>query len=59
MQRKISTPAPQQAAPQNHAPKGPTPIDPRDFKLVVGGSPKGGWALLDVGGTGGSPKGGW
>jgi hypothetical protein len=58
MQRTTSTPAQQQAAQQNHAPKGPTPLDPRDFKLVVGGSPKGGWAL-DVTTNPSSPKGGW
>jgi hypothetical protein len=60
MQRTTSTPAPQQAGQQNNAPKGPTPLDPRDFKLVVGGSPKGGWPtdptyLVDPN----SPKGGW
>jgi len=30
---------------------GPTPIDPRDFKFVSGGSPKGGWPTDATGTT--------
>jgi hypothetical protein len=59
MQRTTSTPAPQQAGQQDNAPKGPTPLDPSDFKLVVGGSPKGGWPLDTTSDVYPSPKGGW
>jgi hypothetical protein len=39
---------------------GPVLIDPRDFKLVAGGLPKGGWgAQADAARTTQLPKGGW
>jgi hypothetical protein len=34
---------PSQPAQKGQGAKGPTPIDPRDFKHVSGGLPKGGW----------------
>jgi hypothetical protein len=37
---------------------GPVQIDPRDFKFIAGGSPKGGWAAENAQ-TLQSPKGGW
>ena len=58
MQRKTTQPVTQQPARAPHAPKGPTPIDPRDFKLVAGGAPKGGWSADCLSSTL-APKGGW
>jgi hypothetical protein len=59
MQRKNQTSTQQHSAKLASAPRGLTPIDPRDFKLVAGGLPKGGW-----GSSSGTtplclPKGGW
>ena len=33
----------QQPQPQGNGRQGPVPIDPRDFKFIAGGLPKGGW----------------
>lgn len=59
MQRtQAQTPA-QRSAPTTQRPSnGPTVIDPRAFKLVAGGSPKGGWQAAS-GEEISSPKGGW
>ena len=45
MQRTTTAQIPQQSPAQKaQAPKGPTPIDPRDFKYIAGGfAPKAGW----------------
>ena len=58
MQRKSSHSTPIPAAKPADAPRGPTPIDPRDFKLVSGGLPKGGWTCGTLS-TVSLPKGGW
>lgn len=59
MQRKYPLPAPQATDRAPQLPKGPTPIDPRDFKLVAGGAPKGGWGTSCAPTTPMAPKGGW
>ncbi len=51
--RTSSTPA------ADRARTGPVLIDPRDFKLVAGGLPKGGWAEPVAASTTQLPKGGW
>ena len=38
-----TNPTQQQPVQKSLGSKGPTPIDPRDFKYVSGGLPKGGW----------------
>jgi hypothetical protein len=48
MQRTSQNSVPSQPAQKSQAPKGPTPIDPRDFKHVAGGLPKGGWGSAGV-----------
>ena len=59
--RTTSKPVQQQPAQQARVPKGPTPIDPRDFHLVSGGLPKGGWGEPAVCAEDpvSLPKGGW
>ncbi len=52
MQRKSSLDQRQQRAKQEQVrPSGPTPIDPRDFKSIAGGSPKGGWTTTTTSST--------
>lgn len=58
MQRiQTQTPAQRSASTTQRPSNGPTVIDPRDFKLVAGGAPKGGW-LAGAEETS-APKGGW
>ena len=42
MQRTVSPQSGGQQ-PQQQGRQGPVPIDPRDFKFIAGGLPKGGW----------------
>lgn len=53
----IRTLFPQASQTTQRVSNGPIEIAPRDFELVAGGSPKGGWPVLAV--TPDSPKGGW
>jgi hypothetical protein len=48
MQSTHKNSVPSQPAQKGQAPKGPTPIDPRDFKHVAGGLPKSGWSATGV-----------
>ena len=43
MQRTMSKTGGQQPQQKGNGRPGPVPIDPRDFKFVAGGLPKGGW----------------
>ena len=43
MQRIKQNSIPSKPAQTGKSTKGPTPIDPRDFKHVAGGLPKSGW----------------
>ena len=50
---------PQPAVAQFKKLHGPSLIDPRDYRLVAGGSPKGGWDSTNTQAAALSPKGGW
>ena len=57
MQRTVSPKSGgQQPQQQGNGRKGPVPIDPRDFKFIAGGLPKGGWGADCATAL---PKGGW
>lgn len=49
----------QQTTTRTQSSNGPTPIDPKDFQFVGGGSPRGTWQKTGTTSTTQSPRGTW